>query len=54
MVQIKRVFDILALKHHFYPVDEFTLGDLGMVKEIIGIIVDAEKKGEVRLQFIIL
>ncbi|VDD83122.1 unnamed protein product [Mesocestoides corti] len=40
------VFDRLALKHHFYPVDEFTIGDLEMVREIVNIIAAAETNGE--------
>ncbi|KAM7532471.1 hypothetical protein Aperf_G00000132760 [Anoplocephala perfoliata] len=34
------------LKSHFYPVEEFIPGDLDMVREIVGVIADAEAKGE--------
>ncbi|KAH9281298.1 Dual specificity protein phosphatase 23 [Echinococcus granulosus] len=35
-----------TLKHYFYPVEEFILGDLEMVREIVGIIASAETRGE--------
>lgn len=38
-----------ALKHYFYPVDEFMPGDFDMVREIVGIIASAEANGEVGL-----
>ncbi|VDK24092.1 unnamed protein product [Taenia asiatica] len=35
-----------ALKHYFYPVEEFMPSDLEMVREIVGIIASAEANGE--------
>ncbi|VUZ50438.1 unnamed protein product, partial [Hymenolepis diminuta] len=36
----------LDLTSHFFPVEEFVPGDLDTVREIVEIIADAERRGE--------